>query len=182
VGRLIVLGLLFTTIAIAQTVPVDNLLGEGVFGLKWTDTLEQARAKYPGGKVQKEITNYTIYVIEDARKVFDVERNKRDTITFSFRHDGKFAGALVTFDDCAATMGALYKYLGEPTTKNTIPESFSGALAGIPSPVDMGQWKGERANVSLIALFGPGPDCLMSILPAESLPVVEATPSDLGLN
>jgi hypothetical protein len=173
---------LFALPALGQTPPVDTLLGEGVFGIKWTDALEQVRVKYPEGKLSRDKTNYDSYVVKDARKVFEVERDSRDTITFSFRDDGHFAGVLVTFRDCIEPHSALYKYLGEPTAINTIPESFGGALLGIPGPVDMGKWQGEKAYVSLIFIGGPGPDCLMSIGPAETLPAVDAKPSDLGLN
>lgn len=164
--------------ALGQNAKVDELVGEGVFGVAWTDTLDAVKARYPDGEQsQSEGGSLIDWTIEDGRAVFEVERGERDTIRFSYLGEA-LTGVMVTFPDCELATEALWKFLGPIDDIRSVQDVSAAASIGIAMPIDLGGWKGERALVRLTVV--PGEGCTMTIGPATVAPA-PATRSQLGL-
>jgi len=144
-----------------QNTAVDDLVGEGVFGVKWNDGLEAVRAKLPDGE-RSELDRFVHWTVKDGRSVFDVERRRRDRIQFAFLAD-RLGMVLLMFPACDEVVDALTKSLG-PYDEMT-PDPGRTAQRW-----NRGRWSGAKANIEATQYYG---DCLVTIW---------ATRERLGLN
>jgi hypothetical protein len=170
-----VLACAFCGPAFSQNTTVDDLVGEAVFGVKWADTLEAVKARYPTGK-QSEIKPIRYWTVPDNRTVFEIERGRRDTIQFGFLGEA-LTVITVTMPDCIEANGALFKFLGPMSEIRPTSDNLAAASVGIALPVDLGAWTGSKASIRLVAI---GNDCNLYIGPASVTPV-EASRRQLGL-
>ncbi len=115
----------FTSSGVAQSdiqKRVDELFGEGVFGVKWGDSFDTVKLAHPGGKTDTSNAVVTLYTVEDGRTVLQLERRRRDDIAFTFQ-GGQLRGISVEFPDCADVTSKLWEVLGSITEKNEQPPS-----------------------------------------------------------
>jgi hypothetical protein len=133
-----------------QNTAVDDLVGEGVFGVKWNDGLEAVRATLPDGE-RSEIDRFVHWTVKDGRSVFDVERRRRDRIQFIFLAD-RLGAVFLMFPACDEVVDALTKSLGP--SYETTPDAGRGA------PRSRRRWDGAKATIEVEPLNG---DCLVMI-------------------
>ena len=93
--RLLLLAIFF----ISQPVfsgEVAKTYEEGVFGVKWGDTIENIKKEFPRGK-REAYKQVIMYVIRDGRPLFDVKRKRNAFITFGFDPEQKLNSVGIDF-------------------------------------------------------------------------------------
>jgi len=75
---------------------IQDIFGEGIFGVKWGASLEKVKSQFPEGKSSSKY-GVLRYKIKDGRKLFGLERSTSDTITFSFDTNGMFIAIGIDF-------------------------------------------------------------------------------------
>lgn len=94
----------------AQDSIIDEISGESVFGVKWTDTIESVMKRYPNGE-PSSLGTIRYWTVPDFRPVFGIDRRERDFIRFGFA--GPTLGQVtVSFADCAVVAKTFLKYAG----------------------------------------------------------------------
>jgi hypothetical protein len=151
---------LWASVALAGN-RVDELFGEGVFGVTWGMTLDQVRSIHPNGASPKySLPIAPIYEMQDARPVLEIPRHKKAKISFIFHEDQRLVGISVDFPDCAILSAKLFSILGPPDS------TFAGS-----------EWYTEDLYISVNNF----PECYMMIATASSIRE-SVDKSSLGLN
>jgi hypothetical protein len=133
-----------------QNTTVDDLVGEGMFGVNWADGLEAVRAKHPDGE-RTELDRFVHWTVTDGRSVFDVERRRKNRIQFIFVAD-RLGAVFLMFPSCNKVVDALTKSLGP--FYETAPDPARG------KPMKRRRWDGAEATIEVEPLYG---DCLVMI-------------------
>jgi len=123
-------------------------LGESIFGIKWTDTLDVVKAKFPDGE-PSSLGNIRYWKVADFRLFFGIDRRERDFIQFGFI--GPTLGLVtVSFPDCTVVAEALLKYSGQPV---------DSAILGV-DVAKIGTWNGRSIRAHLLE---GGGNCVANI-------------------
>jgi hypothetical protein len=167
------LGLILCSTAFADD-RVDELFGDGVFGVTWQMTLDDIRTLYPDGKLSPHSLSVApMYEIQDSRTVLEIERHKRAKISFLFYESGTLMGISVDFPNCPELTGKLLSILGPP--QSLPPKNLRGHFLGA---MGFGQWHSDSVSVSTQSM---GLDCSLMIAP-NTVPLRESVDkSALGL-
>jgi len=91
--------LLLAALLISQPVysgEIGSLYGEGGFGLKWGDTIENIKKAFPSGK-RETYKKVVMYVTRDGRSLFDIDRKRNAFITFGFDPEQKLNSIAIDF-------------------------------------------------------------------------------------
>jgi hypothetical protein len=96
--------------ALAQN-EVDELFS-GV-RVEWGAMLDDVKAVYPGGATRMLNASDFTYELNDARRIFGLDRAGGDLVSFGFV-DGALANLRIQFPDCAALAKALDGFAGPP--------------------------------------------------------------------
>ncbi len=154
---------------------LERVIGEGVFGVPWTATVEDVRSLFPDGEIEK-LDSSTLYTVRDGRTIFEVERRERDTIMFGFRDDGALISVTVGLKDCASIYPRVIKFFGESD------EPYNPDPNRLSTTFSMGLWRDGPFAMSLVVSIGVPdyPDCTLNF--GRDAGTVSATAEDLGLN
>lgn len=87
--------LLFTQTVLAD--PITDVFGEGVFDIKWGNSIEQIQEAYPMGN-KKSLNNIMWFEVKNSKEVLGFQR-KNMNIHFSFDDKDRLNGVAVHFDD-----------------------------------------------------------------------------------
>jgi uncharacterized protein YuzE len=152
----------------ASAASIQDVFGEGVFGIKWGDSLESIKNKYP--KVErKELGEIVWLELEDSREVLGIKRQDQK-LHFSFDSENRLIGVAVYFDqdDYTTALSKLNTLFGEY-------EKIDGNYMVI-------QWKAKELVLSLnMVPNGFGVDTLFSI-GYYGLSKPDASKESLGFN
>jgi hypothetical protein len=159
--------------ALAQNRFVDELIGEGLFGVKWGATLDEVKAIHPGGTTTIFDGVTFGYEVESDRTIFELERRPDDKISFGFAGNS-LANISVVFPDCVLLFIKLQEYVGAPTVAQKLdPQRTELIMEG-------GEWRGSSVVVNaLMVAQGLGLECTLIV----SVPTgpVDASRSQLDL-
>ena len=134
---------------IAEAGQIKEVFGEGVFGVKWGNTIEQVKNVYPNGNLKKQ-SGYTNYVIQDGRTILGVERKDKNPITFYFDANLKLYAVGIEFPNPNKNFGVLLNKIdttfGSEHITNNQSKKYNAALVN---------WKPDE-GVSLGLMLIPG--------------------------
>ena len=161
--------------------PVDDLFGDGLLGVSWTDSLESVESVHPDGS-HREFSEFgtTLYDVRDDRAIFEIERRRRNTITFGFDTTDSLRSVSVQFPDCSMLMARVTEVLGSPAPKTAADIMTENQISTLAGKYD---WPSDSGNVSASILMTTG----FASLRCELNIAVTAQPEtrtleDLGLN
>lgn len=138
---------------------ISKIFGDGVFGTRWGASLEEVKAVFPGGKVEK-YGDIIQFVIKDGRSILGVKRSKNDLLRFGFDSEGRLVGVVAYFDadDFGNVLTKLSTHFGQPV------QSQPGMFVSV-------QWP-EDANILI----------MMALIPSGFTNETALTISNTGLS
>lgn len=99
----------------AHAATIEEVFGDGVFGLNWGDSPSQVSNKFPTAK-KKNYQSIVWFEVKDSRSVLGIDRSNK-LLTFSFDTESRLIGVAVNFDsdDYGAVLVKLNTLFGEYT-------------------------------------------------------------------
>ena len=129
---------------------IEEVFGDGVFGLHWGDSPQKVTNKFPTAK-KKNYQNIVWFEVKDSRSVLGIDR-KNKLINFSFDSESRLAGVAIYFDsdDYGAVLVKLNTLFGEYT-------KVDGGQSAM-------QWRGGEVVLTLVFVpSGLGMEATFSI-------------------
>ncbi|HWQ27203.1 MAG TPA: hypothetical protein VN367_10560 [Chlorobaculum sp.] len=114
---------------------ISQIFSDSVFGVKWSESIEEVRKKFPEGKETSlfsgAVRNYSV---KDGREIMLVKRREKDKITFSFSQ-GRLTHIGIEFDPDTEVYGAILSQMQSSFgAYETLPasKSFGGLILNWP--------------------------------------------------
>lgn len=118
---------------------ISQAFSDSVFGVKWSERIEEVQEKLPGGKETSLLSGaIRNYIVKDGREIMRVKRREKDKITFSFSQ-GRLTHIGIEFDPKIEVYGAILSRLQSSFgAYETLPASESLGGSIVCWPVDDG--------------------------------------------
>jgi len=116
---------------------IEDIFGEDIFGVKWGASLETVKSKFPEGKENTQ-SGWLSYKVKDGRKLFGLERDSSDKITFHFDANGRFFGVGIDFpNNSSKSFGEILNKL-QTTFGDSESKPNSVGVISVRWPADAG--------------------------------------------